>query len=138
MKFLYMDETYPDFTLPRAAWSVRLTGMLVPADRHREIRARFYEAVADAVGKRPNTVPPVTEIHAATLLPHADDDTRVAFLEKVAGIITGFDLSLYRVGHRRTRILLDMIKTDGAILGMAFGGMLDLISRELETLPIRL
>jgi hypothetical protein len=131
-----MDETYPDFTLPREAWLVCLTGMLVPADRHREIRARFYKAVADAVGRRPNTVPPQMEIHAAALLPHANDDTRVAFLEKVAGIITEFDLSLYRIGYRRTRILLDMFKTDGAILGIAFGGMLGLMSTELETTPI--
>jgi hypothetical protein len=68
VKFLYMDETYPDFTLPREAWLVCLTGMLVPADRHREIRARFYKAVADAVGRRPNTVPPLMEIHAVALL----------------------------------------------------------------------
>lgn len=136
MKFLYMDETYPDFSLPRDAWSVCLTGMLVPVDRHREIRARFYEAVANAVGRQPNTVPPVTEIHAAALLPHADDNTRVAFLEKVTGIIAEFDLSLYRVGYRRTRILKDLLKTDAAILGIAFSGMLDLISTELKTTPI--
>src|ERR1700722_4200992 len=127
-----MDETYPDFTLPREAWSVCLTGMLVPADRHREIRARFYEALADALGRHPNTVPPLTEIPAAALLPDANDDTRVAFLDKAVDIITTFNLSLYRVGYRRTRSLLDMVKTDGAILGIAFGGMLDLISRELE------
>jgi len=136
MKFLYMDETYPDFGLPRAAWSVCLTGMLVPAHRHREIRARFYEAVADAVGRCSNTVPPVTEIHAAALLPHTDDDTRVAFLEKVADIITSFDLALYRVGYCRTRDLLNMCKTDGDILSLAFGGMLQLISKELETTSI--
>lgn len=128
-----MDETYPDFTLPRQARAVCLTGMLVPADRHREIRARFYNAVVDAVKSEPNTVPQVTEIHAAALFPDADDDTRVAFLNEVAGIIVDFDLSLYRVGYRRTRALLNIFKTDGPIIGLAFQGLLALLSKEMET-----
>ena len=131
-----MDETYADLTKPPEAHSVCLTGMLVPADRHREIRGQFYEAVADAVRREPNVVPPVTEIHAASLLPNADDDTRVAFLEKLVGIIINFDLSLYRVGYRRTPILLEMFKTDKAILSIAFTSMLDLISAELKSTPI--
>jgi hypothetical protein len=136
VRFLYMDETYPDFSLPRRTWSVCLTGMLVPAASHREIRARFYNAVADAVGRQSNTVPPVMEIHAATLLPDSDDVTRIAFLANLVSIITDYNLSLFRVGYRRTRTLLNMCGTNAAILGLAFGGMLNLMSQELESTPI--
>lgn len=127
-----MDETYPDFSLPRKAWSVCLTGMIVPSDRHRDIRTLFYAAVANAVGRHPNVVPPVPEIHAAALLPDADDDTRVALLEDLADIIVMNNLGLYRVGYHRTRSMLDMFKTDGAILGIAFDGLLRLMPAELE------
>ncbi len=133
MKFLYMDERYADQSLPREAWSVTLTGMLVPADRHREIRDRFYDALATAVGRKPNTVPALIEIHAAALLPDADDNTRITFLQNVTDIITDFDLSLYRVGYRRTRQLVRTFKTDTAILGLAFFGLLGLVTRDLPT-----
>lgn len=136
MKFLYMDETYPDQTLPRAAWAVCLTGLLVPAERHPEIRERFYAAIGDAVGRVPNTVPTLPEIHAAHLLPEADDDTRVAFLEALADIVVSCDLRLYRVGYVRTRSLIAMFKSEEAVLGLAFSGLLHLIADELAAGPV--
>lgn len=127
-----MDETYSDFTLPRAAWAVALTGMLVPAERHREIRARFYGALAQVVGSKPGIVPAFQEVHAAALFPLSNDDDRIAFLQEMASLITEFDLSLYRVGYVRSRDLLAMNGSDKSILGLCFGGILELLKPELE------
>lgn len=131
-----MDETYPDVSLPRTAWSVCLTGLMVPAALHGDIRHQFYEAIADAIGRTPNAVPPLPEIHAAKLFPGLDDDTRIAFLEKLAAIIVAFNLGIYRVGYVRTREMVAIHKNDAAILGTAFGGLLHVIASELEVTQV--
>ncbi|MDG2522888.1 hypothetical protein P7B02_15230 [Caulobacter segnis] len=131
MNLLYMDETYPDFTLPKSAWSVALTGMLVPAKRHREVRTQFYDAVATATKRTPSTVPPLAEIHAAALLPDCTDEERVAFLNRLVEIVLEFDLRIYRIGYARSRELLQILKTDRGIAGFVFAQLLHVLEPEL-------
>ena len=136
MKLLYMDETYADAKLPVWARAICLSGLLVPAASHSAIRTRFYDAVADAVGREPNTVPMPPKIHAADLLPGSDDGTRIVFLNAIVDIILDFELTLYRVGYRPTPELMALLKTQDEVLGLAFNGMLHLIEDELANGPV--
>ena len=105
VKFLFMDEKYADQGAPRKAQVTSLTGLLVPADRHREFRDRFYGLVGTALGDADHVISkwPAGQIHACDLLPGSTDQVRFSFLEGLVEVVSEFDFRIFRVGYYKTR-----------------------------------
>ncbi len=131
MNLLYMDETYSNKSLPKSAQFTALTAMLLPSDRHAEVRARYYAAVAMAVEASNGVIPPVVEIHAAELLPGCADEIKFSFLAQIASIVSEMNLKVYRIGYFNTEDIISMCKNEKGVLGLAFSSLLEIIKPEL-------
>lgn len=122
VKFLFMDEKYADHGAPRKAQVTSLTGLLVPADRHREFRDRFYGLVGKALGDSEHDfgIWPTGQIHAANLLPDSTDQVRFFFLESLVEIVNDFDFRIFRVAYHKTRQNASLLGGEKALVETAF------------------
>ncbi|MFA6966696.1 hypothetical protein [Bosea sp. (in: a-proteobacteria)] len=131
-----MDETYADRSLSLSHRAIALTGLLVSADGHRDLKEKYYASIAQVVGRVPNVVPAISEIHAARLLPGADDDARITFLNCIVDLILDRQLSIYRVGYFQSKKMMDTFGSERSIVGLCFFSMLQMLETALSECAI--
>jgi hypothetical protein len=133
VKFLFMDEKYAAQGAPPKARVISLTGLLVPAAAHPEFRRQYYGLLTVALGATKTEIPAIPQIHAASLLPDATDDVRCAFLEGIVSVICQLGFRAYRVGYFKTNEMMNLVKSEKAVVSLCFSGMLGCITPELAT-----
>jgi len=128
-----MDEKYADPKLPAAMQITSLTGLLVTADNHAIFRAQFYGLLTKIMGDLENTISPLPVVHAADMFREfgSDDSKRYAFTEGLVDIIAATGAQIFRVGYVWSAKMRNTFKTEQAVLGICFGGLLRMLSEEL-------
>ena len=132
MKFLFMDETYMPKRSPVSATT--LTGLLVHADAHADIRTQYQDLLKGVRPDPPNTIQRPIDVHAADLFKSLGvaDAVKFDFLNGVVDICLGHDLRIYRVGYYNTPEMLNISRSERGILGLCFLGILWALAPELE------
>jgi hypothetical protein len=83
------------------------------------------------MGEQEGVVRPVPLIHAANLLPDANDEVRIAFLHSLVNLINELKFQIYHVGYRTTPQIVSMFSGERGVLGLCFSGMLSCLKKEL-------
>lgn len=129
-----MDEKYADPKLPRSARITALTGLVVPADGHREFRERFYGLLNRVLVTPDGTIPTMPIIHAADMLPDKDDAAKHEFFEGIVSIVLDLEFSIYRVGYGTTKELLSLFSGgESEIVRLSFLSILSCLKDRLKS-----
>jgi hypothetical protein len=134
VKFLFMDEKYADPQLPPALRVTSLTGLLVAVENHATFRAQFYALLTKVVRDQQGTISSLTVIHAAKMFPEfgGDDARRFEFVEGLVDIVVAARARLFRVGYVWSAKMQSTFKTEKAVLGLCFDGLLRVLAGELK------
>jgi hypothetical protein len=135
VKFLFMDEKCADPALPPAMRVTSLTGVLINPEVHASFRAQFYSLLNKVRGDPDGTVSALTTIHAAELFPEygTDDSRRIEFVQGLVKLMLVNQIRIFRVGYVWSPKMKEVFKTEKAVLGMCFDGVLRVLANELQT-----
>ena len=134
--FLFLDEKYADLTAPREQRVTSLTGLLVPAKRHREFRKRYYSLIRDIMDEPKYRIGIPEKIHASNLLPNYSDCDKFKFLQGVVEIVNDLDFRVIRYGYYNTRRLLDSFGGEKGIISLCFSNFLWALKNTSENYQI--
>lgn len=128
-----MDERYPDRHLPQHLQATTLTGMIIAAERHRQLREGFYELVSEALAAEGNQIPGLPVVHACNLFPDKDDKTKFKFLDGLVQLVISLGPKVIRLGYTSTSISRAFGKCDvDPTIGLLFTSMLWCIEADLQ------
>lgn len=111
-----------------------MTGLLVVADDHAAFRANFYALLTKVMRDPAGTISALTVIHAAAMFPEfgADDTRRFEFVEGLVDLTVTAGARLFRVGYVWSEKMQRLFKSEKAVLGICFDGLLRSLSNELK------
>lgn len=134
MKLLFMDEKYADPALPPAMRVTSLTGILVDPETHASFREQFYSLLNKIRSDPDNAISALTAIHAAELFPEYgnDDSRRIEFVEGLVDLMVANQIRIFRVGYVWSPKMKELFKTEKAVLGICFDGILRTLTNELK------
>ena len=133
--FLFIDEKYGDANVPIGHQAVSITCMLVPAKRHKEFRAKYYDLVRDAIASPDERVINWMEqkhFHGASLLREFTDEVRYAFLEGLVELVNELNFRIIRQGYNTTRKLYSNFGNEKGVFGLCFASILHILRTVIE------
>ena len=135
--FLFIDEKGPDTTAPRKERVVSLTGVLVPVNRHKEFRSRYYSLLREAMAEPEHVMGRPERVHAADLLPDCtDDEVRFMFLEGLVDLVNDLNFRIIRAGYLATRKLLTSFGGEKGVVDLCFGNILYMLRNAIADVQV--
>ncbi len=140
--FLFIDEKYGDEDVPIKEQAVSITCMLVPANRHKEFRSKYYDLVREAIASPDERVISRLEprhFHGATLLPDSTDEVRFMFLNGLVELANDLNFRIIRTGYNTTRKLLSISGNERGVVELCFADILYMlrnVSEDVQVWPV--